>query len=64
MDRRSRLRELMAKDSVIEGGDEKMESGGEDEESGSDDEEEEVYTPGTDSLLKARRDIAHYSLPR
>ncbi|KAF9576417.1 U4/U6 small nuclear ribonucleoprotein Prp4 [Mortierella alpina] len=64
MDRRSRLRELMAKDSVIEGGDAKMESEGEDEESGSDDEEEEVYTPGTDSLLKARRDIAHYSLPR
>jgi len=54
----------MAKDSAIEGGDEKMESEDEDEQSGSDDEEEEVYTPGTDSLLKARRDIAHFSLPR
>ncbi|KAI9236645.1 MAG: U4/U6 snRNP-specific spliceosomal protein [Podila humilis] len=63
MDRRARLRELMAKEAGTDGGDEKMASA--DEESGSDDdEEEEVYTPGTDSLLKARRAIAHFSLPR
>ncbi|KAF9429080.1 hypothetical protein BGZ76_001840 [Entomortierella beljakovae] len=61
MDRRSRLRELMAKDLAAEGGDEKMAS--EDEESGSD-EEEEVYTPGSDALLTARRDIARFSLRR
>ncbi|KAF9358390.1 hypothetical protein BGX26_001849 [Mortierella sp. AD094] len=63
MDRRSRLRELMAKDAAIEGGDEKMASDDEDGESDSD-EEEEVYTPGSDSLLAARRDIARFSLPR
>ncbi|KAG0336580.1 hypothetical protein BG004_007986 [Podila humilis] len=63
MDRRSRLRELMAKEAGPEGGDEAMASA--DEKSDSDDEEdEEVYTPGTDSLLKARRAIAHYSLPK
>ncbi|KAG0063592.1 hypothetical protein BGZ89_009769 [Linnemannia elongata] len=63
MDRRARLRHLLAKDTVIEGANEKMASGDEEGESGSD-EDEEVYTPGTDSLLKARRDIAHYSLPK
>ncbi|KAF8977443.1 hypothetical protein BGZ46_007383 [Entomortierella lignicola] len=63
MDRRTRLRELMAKDAPLEGGDVKMAS--EDEDSGSDsEEEEEVYTPGSDSLLNARRDIARFSLPR
>ncbi|KAF9954688.1 hypothetical protein BGZ65_003866 [Modicella reniformis] len=64
MDRRSRLRELMAKDTPIDGEDERMASEEEASESESDDEEEEVYTPGTESLLKARRDIAHYSLPK
>ncbi|KAG0291464.1 hypothetical protein BGZ98_003004 [Dissophora globulifera] len=64
MDRRSRLRELMARDAPVEGGDEKMASGDEDNESESDEEEEEVYTPGTEALLKARRDIARYSLPK
>ncbi|KAF9114967.1 hypothetical protein BGX27_009295 [Mortierella sp. AM989] len=62
MDRRARLRGLMAKDTADDG-DEKMLS--EDEEAESDsDEEEEVYTPGSDSLLAARRDIARFSLPR
>ncbi|KAG0246922.1 hypothetical protein BGX31_005410 [Mortierella sp. GBA43] len=61
MDRRTRLRELMAKDAPIDGEDEDMVS--DDEKSDSDsEEEEEVYTPGTESLLKARKDIAHYSL--
>ncbi|KAF9090078.1 hypothetical protein BGX23_006226 [Mortierella sp. AD031] len=64
MDRRARLRHLMAKDANVEGGDERMASGDEEGESGSEDEEEEVYTPGSNSLLKARRDIAHYSLPK
>ncbi|KAI8602988.1 WD40 repeat-like protein [Dissophora ornata] len=64
MDRRSRLRQLMAKDTPVDGGDEKMASADEEEESESDEEEEEVYTPGTETLLKARRDIARYSLPR
>ncbi|KAG0379455.1 hypothetical protein BGX24_000341 [Mortierella sp. AD032] len=59
MDRRNRLRHLMAKDEVVEGDDESMASGDEEDE-----EEEEVYTPGSESLLKARRDIAHYSLPK
>ncbi|KAG0002781.1 hypothetical protein BGZ79_002334 [Entomortierella chlamydospora] len=63
MDRRSRLRELMAKEMPVEGGDEKMASDDEGAESESD-EEEEVYTPGSDSLLAARRDIARFSLPR
>ncbi|KAG0038156.1 hypothetical protein BGZ83_003207, partial [Gryganskiella cystojenkinii] len=64
MDRRARLRDLMARDSTAEGGDVQMESEGEESGSGSDSEDEEFFTPGTDSLLKARRDIAHYSLPR
>ncbi|KAF9905872.1 hypothetical protein BX616_000901 [Lobosporangium transversale] len=64
MDRRSRLRELMAKDAPTEGDDEKMASGDEAEESSSDEEEGEVYTPGTENLLKARRDIARFSLQK
>lgn len=39
MDRRTRLRHLLAKDAVIEGGDERMASGDEEVESGSDDDE-------------------------
>ncbi|KAK3810781.1 MAG: WD40-repeat-containing domain protein [Benniella sp.] len=63
MDRRTRLRELMAKDAPIDEEDEKMASEDENSESESD-EEEEVYTPGSESLLTARRDIARYSLPK
>ncbi|KAF9425025.1 hypothetical protein BGZ94_007901 [Podila epigama] len=62
MDRRARLRQLMARDTGLKEVDEKMASA--DEDSSSDEEEEEVYTPGTDSLLKARRSIAHFSLSR
>ncbi|KAG0264232.1 U4/U6 small nuclear ribonucleoprotein Prp4 [Actinomortierella ambigua] len=69
MDRRTRLRELMAikaGEVGAEAGDEEMKSGdeGADEEAESDDEDEEVYTPGTEELLQARRNIARYSLPR
>ncbi|KAG0252373.1 hypothetical protein BG011_007014 [Mortierella polycephala] len=66
MDRRSRLRELLAKEAAVEGMDEKMASGDEENEEGESDEEEEgeVYTKGTESLLKVRQDIAHYSLPK
>ncbi|KAF9167694.1 U4/U6 small nuclear ribonucleoprotein Prp4 [Actinomortierella ambigua] len=68
MDRRTRLRELMAikaGEVGAEAGDEEMKSGdeGADEEAESDDEDEEVYTPGTEELLQARRNIARYSLP-
>jgi hypothetical protein len=39
MDRRARLRHLLAKDAAIEGGDEKMASGDEEGESGSDEDD-------------------------
>lgn len=45
MDRRARLRELMAKEAGTEGGDEKMASA--DEDSGSDDDEEVILRQGT-----------------
>ncbi|KAF9972598.1 U4/U6 small nuclear ribonucleoprotein Prp4 [Actinomortierella ambigua] len=67
MDRRTRLRELMAiKAGETGAGDEEMKSDNEEaeKEEESDEEDEEVYTPGTEELLNARRKIAHYSLPR
>lgn len=45
MDRRARLRELMAKEAGTDGGDEKMASA--DEESGSDEDEEVILGRGT-----------------
>lgn len=44
MDRRARLRHLLAKDTVIEGADEKMASGDEEGESSSDEDEVLSYT--------------------
>ncbi|KAG0233148.1 U4/U6 small nuclear ribonucleoprotein Prp4 [Actinomortierella wolfii] len=68
LDRRTRLRELMAIKAGEEGSELKDEEMAEDKEAAekeeSDEEEEEVYTRGSEELLQARRDIAYYSLPR
>ncbi|KAK8084876.1 U4/U6 small nuclear ribonucleoprotein Prp4 [Apiospora hydei] len=67
-DRRARLRELLtvqAEQAAAAGGEEgtpdvEMEDADDD----ADDQEEEFYTQGSEELLKARQDIARYSLPR
>ncbi|KAJ1334157.1 U4/U6 small nuclear ribonucleoprotein PRP4 [Microdochium nivale] len=67
-DRRDRLRELMTRQ--VEGGEgaadvDMADADGQDGGDGDDDEvEEEFYTNGTEQLLRARQDIARYSLPR
>nr|OQO17549.1 hypothetical protein B0A51_15193 [Rachicladosporium sp. CCFEE 5018] len=61
--RRDRLREIMYAEQ--EGGDEDdsmKDAGASDDEAEAPD--EEFYTPGSDELLAARREIAKYSLPR
>lgn len=67
-DRRDRLRELMtiqAEMAGLENGDITMEDVDADEQEEEEDEqEEEFYSRGGDDLLKARLDIAEYSLPR
>ncbi|KAH8170236.1 WD domain, g-beta repeat domain-containing protein [Sarocladium implicatum] len=63
-ERRDRLRELMtiqAEMAGLENGDITMEDAEEEE---ADEQEEEFYTRGGDELLKARQNIASYSLPR
>lgn len=67
-DRRDRLRELLTIQAEIdaaidEDGDARMQEAA-DEEQGPDEQEEEFYTEGIQELLKARQDIARYSLPR
>ena len=65
-DRRDRLRELMtiqAEMAGLENGDISMEDADEAEEE-EEEAEEEFYSRGGDTLLKARQDIAQYSLPR
>ncbi|KAK7752821.1 hypothetical protein SLS62_005163 [Diatrype stigma] len=71
-DRRDRLRELLTV--LAERGDAAMAGTGEDndismedvpgEGEQQDDQEEEFYTTGSDALLRARQDIARFSLPR
>lgn len=71
VDRRDRLRELLTdlaerQDAAAGDMDEAM-MDAEDMEAGADEEveqQEEFYTEGTDALLKARRDMAQFSLPR
>ncbi|KAI1094268.1 WD40 repeat-like protein [Rostrohypoxylon terebratum] len=63
-DRRDRLRELLtlqAEQAPGESPDVDMEDAPEE---GQEDQEEEFYTTGSDELLKARQDIATFSLPR
>lgn len=67
-DRRDRLRELLTIQAEIdaaidEDGDARMQEAA-DEEQGQGEQEEEFYTEGIQELLKARQDIARYSLPR
>ncbi|KAL2209839.1 WD40 repeat-like protein [Sarocladium strictum] len=64
-ERRDRLRELMtiqAEMAGLENGDIMMEDAADDDEA--DEQEEEFYTRGGDELLKARQNIAAFSLPR
>ncbi|KAI1375678.1 WD40 repeat-like protein [Hypoxylon crocopeplum] len=63
-DRRDRLRELLslqAEQAPGESPDITMEDAPEEDQ---EDQEEEFYTTGTDELLRARQDIARFSLPR
>ncbi|CAI7647370.1 unnamed protein product [Penicillium manginii] len=61
-DRRDRLRELLTDLSERQAGEDiEMEEAENEEEA---EQQEEFYTEGTDELLKARKSIAHYSLPR
>jgi U4/U6 small nuclear ribonucleoprotein PRP4 len=67
-DRRDRLRELMTVQvekaaAAGESADVDMEDAPEDEDD-AEDQEEEFYTQGSDELLRARQDIARFSLPR
>ncbi|KAL4798214.1 WD40-repeat-containing domain protein [Aspergillus venezuelensis] len=67
-DRRDRLRELLTdlaeqQDAAAAEDVEMGEAAGEDEEDEGE-QQEEFYSPGTEELLKARKDIARYSLPR
>ncbi|KAG8862149.1 hypothetical protein FRB96_002179 [Tulasnella sp. 330] len=60
-DRRDRLKYVLSQIATARGGEQaEMESESESE----DEEEEEFYTQGTNELLKARRKIAEFSLPR
>ncbi|KAK5127106.1 hypothetical protein LTR85_008466 [Meristemomyces frigidus] len=62
-DRRDRLRELLYREQ--EGGDEDESMRDATEEpDAADDEEGEFYTEGSQMLLEARKEIAHYSMPR
>jgi len=64
-DRRARLRELLTVEAE-QGGeakDEEMQDADEDEDE-AEEQEEEFYTAGSPKLLTARKEIAHYSLPR
>lgn len=63
-DRRDRLRELLYRER--EGSDDKsMRDGTEEPETADEEEEEgEYYTEGSEELLKSRKEIARYSLPR
>lgn len=73
-DRRDRLRELMTvqveqKAAAAAGGEgaadiEMADAGAEDDEDAGEDQEEEFYTQGSDDLLRARQEIARFSLPR
>ncbi|KKK16759.1 hypothetical protein ARAM_005202 [Aspergillus rambellii] len=69
-DRRDRLRELLTdiaekQDAVAAEADIEMaEAGGEEEEEDEGEQQEEFYTEGSDELLKARKAIAKFSLPR
>ncbi|KAL2798158.1 WD40-repeat-containing domain protein [Aspergillus keveii] len=65
-DRRDRLRELLTdiaeqQEAAAAEEDIEMEEAADEEEG---EQQEEFYTEGTDDLLKARKDIARYSLPR
>ncbi|KAI1650341.1 WD40 repeat-like protein [Daldinia loculata] len=63
-DRRDRLRELLtlqAEQAPTESPDVAMEDAPEEDQ---EDQEEEFYTTGSDELLRARQDIARFSLPR
>jgi U4/U6 small nuclear ribonucleoprotein PRP4 len=65
-DRRDRLRELLtvqAEQGKAEGEDVAMEDAEADDDEQAD-QEEEFYTNGTEALLRARQDIATFSLPR
>ena len=67
-DRRDRLRELLTdlaeqQDAAAAEDVEMGEAAGEDEEDEGE-QQEEFYSPGTEELLKARKDLARYSLPR
>lgn len=62
-DRRDRLRELLYHEQVGGDDDESMRDAAEDPEA-ADDEEGEFYTEGSQALLEARKEIAHYSMPR
>ncbi|CAG8371761.1 unnamed protein product [Penicillium salamii] len=59
-ERRDRLRELLTDMAEQQGGDIEMEEPEEEDE----EQQEEFYTLGSDELLAARKNIAHYSLPR
>lgn len=64
-DRRDRLRSLLAHIAEEAGEDAAdVQMGNADEAAGAEDQEEEFYTPGSDILLEARRDMARFSLPR
>ncbi|KAJ1947293.1 hypothetical protein FBU59_001891 [Linderina macrospora] len=62
-DRRSRLRYILSK-IVMEGGKADEQSDKEEGGTGSDDENEEFFTEGSQELLRARRDMAEFSLGR
>ncbi|CAG8328159.1 unnamed protein product [Penicillium salamii] len=59
-ERRDRLRELLTDMAEQQGGDIEMEEPEEEDE----EQQEEFYTVGSEELLAARKNIAHYSLPR
>jgi U4/U6 small nuclear ribonucleoprotein PRP4 len=64
-DRRDRLRELLTQQVEQAAGVETVDVDMEDAADGEgDDQDEEFYTQGSDDLLRARQDIARYSLPR
>ncbi|KAK1832807.1 pre-mRNA splicing factor [Podospora conica] len=65
-DRRDRLRGLLA-EVAQKGGQDKADvemQDAADDDKAAEDEEEEFYSRGTEELLQARIDIAHYSIPR
>ncbi|KAK4116280.1 WD40 repeat-like protein [Canariomyces notabilis] len=67
-DRRDRLRELLTEQAQQaarqESADVEMKDAEKSEEEEAEEQEEEFYSKGTDELLQARIDIAHYSIPR